>query len=365
MSRPFHALREEVRRTTENRPGVYRMVAPGGTVVYVGKSVRVRSRLLSYFRAGPGEKPFEILATTARIEWDPVPSEFAALLLEMRLIRRWRPSYNVEHNRRLGFSFVRVTREPAPRLQVTPAAKADGCRYYGPFRGRKGVRNAVRELVDVLGLRDCSSRVPTRYSDQGDLFPSPLVPLCMRGELRRCVAPCARSCSEADYQRRVDVACAFLEGREDAPLRTLEGRMRRAADRCHFEHAALLRDRLDRLARLRAQLRMLWREMDELSVAYRIPGHDGEDRVYLLRRGLLVEEHPAPRDRAEERRLRDRIERAARVRRVPLHSLPAERLSELLLVLRWFRSRPEELDRTEPLASRAKDALHGTRRRSA
>ncbi len=90
-----HPLREYVRAHAENRPGVYRMIGPGDQVLYVGKSIRVRSRLLSYFRADPGEKAAEILGFTERVEWDDHPSEFAALLREFRQIRRLRPPFTV------------------------------------------------------------------------------------------------------------------------------------------------------------------------------------------------------------------------------------------------------------------------------
>src|SRR5690606_28404092 len=143
---PAAELRAQVRAACENRPGVYRMIGPGDNVLYVGKSIRVRSRLLSYFRADRGEKAAEIISHTHRIEWDYTPSEFAALLLEMRCIQRWRPPFNVEHKQDRVFCFVKLTREEAPRLLV------------------------VREVRDLLELRDCASATRMRFADQLDLF---------------------------------------------------------------------------------------------------------------------------------------------------------------------------------------------------
>src|SRR5688572_11829546 len=97
MSSRLDNLRADVRARAENRPGVYRMIGPSDEVLYVGKSIRVRTRLLSYFRAERGEKAAEIVGHAHRIEWEYVPSEFAALLHEFRLIKRYRPPYNVEH----------------------------------------------------------------------------------------------------------------------------------------------------------------------------------------------------------------------------------------------------------------------------
>lgn len=361
MNPRLQRLRERVRQTVANRPGVYRMLGPDGGVLYVGKSVRVRARLLSYFRAAEGEKPRELLAATERIEWDPVPNEFAAVLREMRLIRRWRPPYNVEHNRARGFSFIRVTREAAPRFVVVGKVRADGCRYYGPLRGRSGVKEAVRELSDVLQLRDCGADTPIRFADQAELFRLELAPGCMRGDLARCLAPCARRCGESRYGERVALGLAFLEGRSDAPMAALERRMWQAAERLQFEYAVLLRERLERLRRLRDQLLILRRETRELSVAYRVPGHEGDDRVYLLRRGAVAADLPAPLGPADEARLRKRMAALGRAPVPPLHALDPERLMEVLLVIRWFRGRPEERERTEPLRALSAPGARGRR----
>ena len=107
-------LRDHVRANAENRPGVYRMHGPDGELIYIGKSIQVRTRLLSYFRADRGDKAREIISNATRIEWDYVPSEFASLLLELNLIRRYRPRFNWEHKHDRAYCFVKLTREPAP-----------------------------------------------------------------------------------------------------------------------------------------------------------------------------------------------------------------------------------------------------------
>ncbi|MEN8376612.1 MAG: GIY-YIG nuclease family protein [Gemmatimonadota bacterium] len=352
MGRRLRRLRAQVRDSAENRPGIYFMYDANGALIYVGKSVRVRSRLLSYFRSRTSEKAAEILRRTERIDWEPQPSEFAALLREMRLIRGRQPPHNVQHRRDPGYSFVKVTADAAPRLTVTTRVEADGATYYGPLRGRAAVRAGTRELADLLKLRDCPPATPTRFRDQAELFQIALQPECVRAELNRCLAPCARRCGEADYAANVAEARAFLEGRSDGPLAALEERMKTAARRTMFEHAALLRDRTERLRKLRDQLRMLRRESRELSVVYRVPGHGGEDRIYLLVRGTIAEDLPAPRDAAGEERLRAAVARLARRRLPPLHSFDAERLAELRLVLRWFDRNPEEKERAELLRPR-------------
>src|SRR5262245_9765385 len=112
-------LRTNVKRGAAARPGVYRMLSEDGAVLYVGKSKRVRARLLGYFRCDPGEKGARILRETHRIEWEYTPNEFAALLHELRLIKRYRPRFNVASKRDLRhYAFLRITGGRVPKLTV-------------------------------------------------------------------------------------------------------------------------------------------------------------------------------------------------------------------------------------------------------
>ncbi|MFW5946894.1 MAG: nuclease [Gemmatimonadota bacterium] len=339
------ALREYVRARAENRPGVYRMIGPGGQVLYVGKSIRIRTRLLSYFRADPGEKAAEILGFTERLEWDDHPSEFAALLREFRQIRRLRPPFNVQHKKERAVCFIRIPREPVPRVVATTRLVGDGSEYWGPLLGADRVRSAVRVLVDILGLRDCPGTTPMRLADQTDLFGPELTPRCPRAEFRRCLAPCAAGCTEQGYDRRLAVARAFLRGESDEPLVRLRAHRRRAVDRWLFEYAAVVQERLELLESVRASLLRMERALSALCAVYEVPGHAGEDRVYVLQRGLVRAELPAPRDRRERSAVARRIDR---VLGSPPPSLPRvghDGIAETLLVERWFRRRPGERDR--------------------
>lgn len=335
-------LRDHVRAHAENRPGVYRMLGPGGEVLYVGKSVRLRTRLLSYFRAARGEKAAEIIGHTHRIEWDHTPNEFAALLTELRQIKRWRPLYNVEHKRDRQFCFIKVTRAAAPRLLVVGDVAGDGALYFGPFRGRTRVREAVRELSDLLELRDCRASTPVRFADQLEFFEEGDSPLCYRGEIGRCLAPCSRGCTQAEYLERIDLACRFLEGDADHPIAILRSRMNEAAARLHFEYAATLRDRIERLTALQRELIGLRGTRPDLALLYPVPGHDDDDRVYLIRGGTVQAEFPWPPRPEERARSLARLREA--VRHPPAASLRVQphQAAEILLIARWFRLRPDE-----------------------
>jgi len=338
-------LRDHVREHARDRPGVYRMIGPSGEVLYVGKSVRVRTRLLSYFRARRGEKAAEIIGHAHGIEWDYVPNEFAALLTEMRQIKRWRPIYNVEHKRDRQYCFIKCTREAAPRLLLVGDVADDGALYYGPFRGRARVREAIRELSDLLELRDCRATTRMRFADQLELFRLEASPLCYRGEIGRCLAPCAGRCTQSEYHARVDLACQFLEGRADTPLTVLRERMMRAAERLQFEYAAALRDRAERLDGVRRELLALRGSIQSMTYLYRVPAHEGPDRLYLIRNGLVRAEFDWPQTPDDAARVAETIrEELSRVE-PSLLPVSSHQAAEILLVARWFRLNPEERSR--------------------
>ena len=169
----LEVLKARVQANAANRPGVYVMRSPNGEIIYVGKSKKLRSRLLSYFRgAYPEHKGARIVREAAEIDWTYTPSEFAALLEELRQIKRFRPRFNVALKRDdRNYAFVKLTRTKAPRFAVVRSAGADErAIYYGPFVGASRLREALRELSDALGLRDCAHDGRMAYSDQSELF---------------------------------------------------------------------------------------------------------------------------------------------------------------------------------------------------
>jgi excinuclease ABC subunit C len=353
-----------VRGEAENRPGVYRFLGPRGELLYAGKSVRVRDRLLSWLRAREG-KALELLRVTRHLEWDYVASEFEALLLELRTIRTKRPRFNVVHRRDRRFAWVRLTGEPAPRLVATldPGAGSTrrgarrGERLFGPFPAHRSLPRALRELASATGLRDCAGNTPIHFADQVDLLgvllPPQLAPLCPRAELGTCPAPCAALCTEASYAERVREAVSFLEGDGDAPLERLTARMEAASERQSFEVAARLRDRIERLVGLRRTMVETATEIASLTFVYHPPSaHPGAlPRHFLLREGqiLLAFDPPPPRDPDARARAAGTVARAFDVPGVPSARLDAGAREELFLATRWFRLHPGERAQTTPV----------------
>lgn len=344
------AMKAHVREHATDRPGTYRFLSPGGEIVYVGKSKRLRSRLLSYFRCSyPDEKGARIVREAARIEWEHAPSEFAALLDELRLIKRFRPRFNVAMKRDARhYAFIRLTRGPAPKLHVVRGAGSeDGGVYYGPFNGAQRVSEAVRELSDALGLRDCGNDVKMHFADQAELFQlTHRTPGCIRHEIRKCLGPCIAGCTEGEYRDRIGLARGFLEGADDGPMVTLRGEMEAAAERLEFERAGAYRDKLRRLEVLREQFARMRFAVETLSFAYEVPGEEGDDRVYLVRRGRVRAELPKPTCAKSRSRLRELEQEVFAPVERDTAAVPTHEIDELLLLSSWFQRHPDEFART-------------------
>jgi excinuclease ABC subunit C len=348
-------MRAMVRSGAADRPGIYRMLSSSGEVVYVGKSKQIRTRLLSYFRcAYPEDKGARIIREAEAIDWQYTPSEFAALLEELRLIKRFRPRLNVAMKRdATHYAFIRITRGAAPRLTVVRGPSGeDASVYYGPFVGAQRMEEALRELSDVLMLRDCRADMKMHFSDQQELFQlGSRTPGCIRYEIGKCLGPCVGGCSAAEYDERVAMARAFLDGASDGPMESLQKQMEEASEQMQFERAASLRDKLQRLEVLREQFARLRFAVEELSFVYTVPGHEGEDRVYLVKRGVVRAELPKPKSswqRTKLKRLASDIFGAPGAK--PDLAVPTHEIDELLLLSSWFRRFPEEMSRTRQVS---------------
>ena len=348
-------MRDAVKAGAKDQPGVYRMLANDGEIVYVGKSKKLRTRLLSYFRCDyPADKGARIVREADRIEWDYMPSEFAALLEELRLIKRFRPRLNVAMKRDARhFAFIKLTRGAAPKLLVVRGAGADDAQiYYGPFHGAQRVGDAVRELNDALGLRDCRLDQPMHFADQPELFQTfPRTPGCIRHEIRKCLGPCVGGCTTAQYDARVHLVRGFLDGHDDGPLRALREEMVAASERLEFERAGSLRDKLQRLEGLREQFIRFRFAIETLSFVYTVPGFAGDDQVYLIRRGRVRGVYGIPRSEHDRMRLLEMVEDVFHPAERDSTQLPAHEIDELLLLSSWFRRFPAELARSRTAAA--------------
>jgi excinuclease ABC subunit C len=341
-------LRERVRAECPRCPGVYGMADANDELIYVGKAKCLRVRLLSYFRPRSRDaKAGRILEQTRRIVWEPRPSEFAALLRELELIRRWQPRCNVQGRPgRRRHAYVCLGRRPAAYAFLAPRPPATAFACFGPVPAGRSAREAVRRLNDWFRLRDCTQAQEMAFADQGELFPVVRAPGCLRLEIGTCLGPCAGACTREAYRAQVRAARAFLAGEDDSPLSVLEAEMTAASAALLFERAGALRDRLEALRWLRDRLIRLRQAHKGQSFVYAVPGTGGQDLWYLIHHGRVARVLPAPADEAGRRAAAAAVEAVYATEDARGRLLAADEVDGVLLVAGWFRRHPEERQRT-------------------
>ncbi len=238
-------------------PGVYRMVAAGGDVLYVGKAKNIKKRILAYMRpAGHTMRIARMIAQTAAVEFVTTATETEALLLEANLIKRLRPRFNVLLRDDKSFPFILITRERLPpQISKHRGARNRTGDYFGPFAAANAVNRTITALERAFLIRSCSDAV----------YESRTRP-CLLYQIKRCSAPCTGEISEADYARLVDEATAFLSGKSRAVKEELAAEMDEAAAALDFERAAVLRDRLAALSLVQARQGINPRGVEEADV---------------------------------------------------------------------------------------------------
>lgn len=351
------ALRFRIQRLAEDRPGTYRMLDAGGRILYVGKAKALRTRLLTYFRAQyPDDKQARILHAASDVTFDYAPSEFAAALAELKLIRKHRPPFNVAMNRSKRYAFLVLTEEDAPRLVATSTPERIRGRVYGPLPSPPRASAAARTLSDLLGLRDCRADMPMHYAEQGEFFNEPRHAACPRYDFKTCLGPCAGAVLKWEYQEHVEAAASFCEGRELHPIDRIVHEMTARAETADFEGALRWREKFEVLEWLLTATTRARAALDLLSFVYRDPGAQGDDRVYLIRGGEVRACYPDPVSPLEREMFAAAVKEDCGKPLAPPHRVDAERLHERLLVMSWFRAKPDSWRRTTPIAEWTGDA---------
>jgi excinuclease ABC subunit C len=350
-------LRTKVRQHCPQRPGVYGMVNPNGELIYIGKAKRLRTRLLSYFRTKSRDaKAGHILRLTRVLIWEYAPSEFAALLRELELIRRWRPRLNVQGQPgRRRPQYVCLGRPPAPYAFLSPQPPAKALAAFGPVPAGWQAGEAVRHLNDAFRLRDCSQSQEMVFADQVELFPIVRAAGCLRYEIGTCLGPCIGACSRAGYMERLRAARKFLAGSDVRLLRMLKRSMTEASAALAFERAAVLRDKWESLHWLHERLKRLRVASKQSAFIYPLEGSNGDDLWYLVQGGRVVRSLPWPRTRVEKQAAAEVIASLFRQQNVATKTLPAGEMDGILLVAAWFRKHPEEQSRILPLREALSD----------
>jgi len=238
MSRDFDG--KTFVRSLSGRPGVYRMLAENGEVLYVGKARNLKKRVSSYFLRRPDNPRIRaMLQHVAGMEISVTHSETEALLLESNLIKSLKPRYNIQLRDDKSYPYIFLSDQPFPRLAFHRGARREKGRYFGPYPSAASVRDALALIQKVFPVRQCDDTVFRHRSRP-----------CLQYQIRRCTAPCVGLVSEAAYADDVRHAAMFLEGQSSVVIEDLIRRMDEEATALNYEMAAHLRDRITALRKV-------------------------------------------------------------------------------------------------------------------
>ena len=226
---------KEILDNLPQRPGVYIHKDAEGRVIYVGKTVNLRHRVRSYFQKNVDSfKTRRLRESIADIEIITTDSDLEALLLEMTLIKKHKPHYNVRLKDDKRYPYIKVHwADPFPKVTVTRRMERDGSRYFGPYTSVWAVHQTLDLLRRIFLYLTCDRQI-TGGDDRA----------CLYFDIKLCTAPCIGNVSQDEYRHMIQQLMDFLNGKSDGVVKDLEKEMDQAAVDLDFEKAAIHRDQL-------------------------------------------------------------------------------------------------------------------------
>ncbi|MFD1484384.1 excinuclease ABC subunit UvrC [Lacticaseibacillus baoqingensis] len=210
-------------------PGSYQMKDLNGKIIYVGKAKNLKNRVRSYFKSEHTGKTAQLVANIADFDYIVTSSDKEAFLLEITLIQKWQPYYNIKLKKGTGYPYIKITNERDPKMEITGDIKKDGAYYFGPYPNVYAAQETMHFLQKVYPLRRCNG-----YQGRP----------CLYYHMGQCLGACWREVPPAEYEQQIAKIKSFLDGNTGKVVRQLNRRMQQAAEKLEFERAAEIRDQL-------------------------------------------------------------------------------------------------------------------------
>jgi excinuclease ABC subunit C len=229
-------------------PGVYIMHNAKGQVIYVGKAVKLSSRVRSYFHTSAQEdsKTRRLVAMVADLEWILTESEVEALILEANLIKKYRPRYNVRLKDDKRYPYLKVTHDSFPKILITRRMDQDGSRYFGPYTSTRALRETLDLLRRLFPYRTCDREITGKDRRA-----------CLYFDLKLCTGPCVGAIDHEQYNAIIDQLIRFMGGETESVMEDLKSQIQYAAENMQFERAVQLRDRFQALQQVMEHQRII------------------------------------------------------------------------------------------------------------
>lgn len=274
-------------------PGVYQFKDAGGKVLYVGKAKVLKNRVRSYFqsrssnaatRSGSGSARLEIMMRkVVDIELIATDSEVEALLLEITLIQKLKPKYNVNFKDDKSYPYIVITNEPYPRVFPTRQKRSDGSRYFGPYTDVKTMKFALKAVRDIFMIRSCSLNLTNESIAAGKFK------VCLDYHIKKCEGPCEGLVSMKDYNDMINEVARLLQGKTKTLIKELEAKMETYSENMNFEKAAQIRDKIAAVIVYGDRQNMVEEEIVDRDVfAVAREDNDGCGMVLKIRDGKVI-----------------------------------------------------------------------------
>jgi excinuclease ABC subunit C len=263
------------------KPGCYLMKDKAGEVIYIGKAVQLRNRVRSYFHesASHSRKTEEMIGKVVDIEWIVVGSELEALILEMNLIKRYKPKYNVRLKDDKRYPYIKVHwSDPFPKVTVTRQHRDDSSRYYGPYTNVWAVHQTLDILRKIFPYLTCD-RTITGADTRA----------CLYYDIKLCTAPCIGKVDQEQYRAMIEDLSRFLLGNTDPVVERLKVEMDRASESLEYEQAGAIRDQILAIEQVVEQQKVVSQDrMDSDVIAFARDEHDACVQIFFIRHGKLI-----------------------------------------------------------------------------
>ncbi len=325
-------------KTLPAKPGCYIMKNAEGKIIYVGKAISLKNRVRSYFHADASHdaKTRRLVHEIADIEWIVVGSELEALILEMNLIKKHRPKYNVRLKDDKRYPYIKIHwADPFPKVTVTRQIVEDGSRYFGPYTSAWAVYQTLDVLRRIFPYLTCDREITGNDKRA-----------CLYYDIRLCNAPCIGAVTQEQYRQTISDLMDFLSGRSDDIITRVQREMEKASDEMRFEKAAILRDKLKALQTVVERQKVVFAadylDTDVLAMART----DGEAcvQIFFIRGGKLIGREyfilEGTEDTADAEVMTQFVKQFyTEAANLPQQVLLPEELEEAKIISQWLRSR--------------------------
>ncbi|MFQ5822938.1 MAG: excinuclease ABC subunit UvrC [bacterium] len=267
------------------KPGCYLFKDRKGKIIYIGKAKVLRNRVRSYFQDGrlEGLKLCRLKSKIAEFETIVTDTEMEALILEMNLVKEYKPRYNINLKDDKSYPYIRVTNERFPRIFPTRKIVRDGSRYFGPYTDVGAMRDLLKSVKRIFPIRSCN------YDLTKQAVARKKYKLCLDYYIKKCDGPCERLVGDLAYKKMVEQIVNFINGKNSQVVNELKERMRRLAEAKRYEEAARVRDQIQSIENFQYKQKVVTDElMDRDIVAVAMEDEDACGVVFKVRDGKIM-----------------------------------------------------------------------------